>query len=311
LQALSQRRIEIERIVPDAVAATCGSHGAMTSGAIFDDRWMRALAVTTDGALLSATLPRSEGNLDHLLARARARLEASGATVEPLALALDLRKVDSERVASVEEHVGETTIYRGRRAVELLAAAAIGSSIDLRTGALVSNRRRERSHRLAAHCLGAAATILVVATIGFSLRGKAFERHLSGVHARQLETYQTIDSGASTLPMGASLRLASERVRLEGLTRGAQDDTASSDGSSALELLREIAASLPTDAPIMLTSARLEAGQFVLRGQTSEHRQAERIAEAIGKVADLEVKPPRTTRLAEGGVEFSLTAEVR
>ncbi len=58
----------------------------------------------------------------------------------------------------------------------------------------------------------------------------------------------------------------------------------------------------------MLLEARVDDKQLSLRGQTAEHRDAERIAETIGQVPQLAVRPPRTTRLREGGVEFSVIA---
>jgi hypothetical protein len=73
-------------------------------------------------------------------------------------------------------------------------------------------------------------------------------------------------------------------------------------------MLRQLAAALPSDVRIMLTDARVDESQLVLRGQTVEHRDAERIAEALAAVPGLEARPPRTTRLKSGGVEFSITA---
>ena len=58
----------------------------------------------------------------------------------------------------------------------------------------------------------------------------------------------------------------------------------------------------------MLDEVRLDEHQVTLRGKTASHRDAERVFEAMGKVSRLQVRPPRTTRLRSGGVEFWIVA---
>ena len=51
-----------------------------------------------------------------------------------------------------------------------------------------------------------------------------------------------------------------------------------------LTTLRNVVANLPSDVRLMLLEARLDERQLTLRGQTAQHRDAERITEAVNRV---------------------------
>ena len=134
---------------------------------------------------------------------------------------------------------------------------------------------------------------------------RALREHLAAVDTARLAVYRQVFD-AKALPPGAALRLASERVRLQGLTQSGATTPVHSE--SPVDVFREFVAALPEDVRVMLLDARLDQRQLTLRGQTAGHRDAERIVEALNRVPGVIARPPRTTRLKTGGVEFSIIA---
>ncbi len=116
--------------------------------------------------------------------------------------------------------------------------------------------------------------------------------------------------GTKKAPVGAAARVASKRIQLVGLTQSGRNENDGQELSDmpALDALRDVVAALPEDVRIKLLKTRIETRQLTLRGQTARHRDAERIAEAVGSVQGLTSRPPRTSRLKSGGVEFSIVA---
>lgn len=141
------------------------------------------------------------------------------------------------------------------------------------------------------------------------------DRHLALLHQQQVEVYQTTMPG-STVRANFALQLASERRRMDAVTRG---DTQSSDGdtlarrrcSAALDALRDFVAKVPDDVRLLVQDVNLDEQQFAIRGLTTDHRDAERLTEAVNKLTDWVATTPRTSRVREGGVEFTIRAHRR
>lgn len=108
------------------------------------------------------------------------------------------------------------------------------------------------------------------------------------------------------VPTGVALRFSSERRRLEGLTLTGGNQVI--ERTDALETLRIVVAALPADLRLDLQEIRIEGRDVIVRGRTRDHRQAERLAAALGATAALEADPPRTDRHRDGGVQFYLHA---
>jgi len=188
-----------------------------------------------------------------------------------------------------------------------LAAAHGKRRIDLRTGALAGSASRLGITRLTHHCLMLLIICLTIAAAGAHLYRRALQAHAAAIDQARHDAYRIV-LAAEELPAGAALRLASERIRLEGLTHSGADSETLRLSEGPLETLRQIVAELPEDVRIMLDEVRLDQQQVTLRGKTASHRNAERIAESMGNVPRLQVRPPRTTRLESGGVEFWIVA---
>lgn len=201
----------------------------------------------------------------------------------------------------------QASFVSGEGAVEIIAQCACLSSNagDLRTGALASPGRWNAVIRLARHCTLLFAACLAIAVVGLHTRLRATDVQLQQVLAEQSEVYGQIFAQQSA-PPGAAMRLASERIRMEALTR--KQSIKTDTQGAPLDVLREFVVQLPNDVRITLQEARIDDKQMALRGLTAEHRDAERIAESLHKLPGVDVRPPRTRRLDTGGVEFSIAA---
>lgn len=216
---------------------------------------------------------------------------------------------DEWKAIALDESNFETSSSAERPADEILLAAADTSQLDLRVGDLASDHRYALLFRQLTRCAVLAAMLFVF----FIVRELLASRHLRG----ELDQLKTLQARVFTevfpgrpAPSAPALILASERKRLAGLTQSQTDAPANKekDEEPALLLseLKAFVASLPEDLRIQLNEANLDGQQISLRGRTTDHREAERIAEALRQVPRIECGQPRTSRLPDGGVEFSV-----
>jgi hypothetical protein len=318
VEGLEQRGVGVDRITVDTVAA---ARGVITpqggSVVILDARWGRFLgrgrgkdseaSVGVFGRKGQVATSHASGLSSQLATDPNAENESDGWT--SLELVPELNHAAGTEEASTKSRP-ERRRKVGEEAIDaIVVGACSGQGLNLRMGALAPGREVEEVSRLAVQVLSLALLLLVILIGGMQLHLRAIHRNLAQVDQQRLAVYQEVFHG-DRLPPEAALRLASERVRLEGLTRRTTDTpTPLKPGlPSPLDVLRQFAAAIPSDVRIMLTDARVDESQLVLRGQTVEHRDAERIAEALAAAPGLEARPPRTTRLKSGGVEFSITA---
>jgi type II secretory pathway component PulL len=194
----------------------------------------------------------------------------------------------------------------------LLSTARHPEQLDLRTGPLAAPNRFDAVLRRASRCALLLALLLVALIADAHWQRADCRRLLADVRQQQSRLYQEMLPNRP-VPLGPAMRLASERKRLEALTKPARPSPNPTDERTALRLelledLRDFVARLPGDVRIRLLELTLDAEQLTLRGQTADHRDAERIAEAVSTVEEFSVRPPRTSRLKSGAVEFAIHA---
>lgn len=107
-----------------------------------------------------------------------------------------------------------------------------------------------------------------------------------------------------------AMHLASERRRLAALSgsTGAVRAEESSPVTRAgpINDLRQFVAHLPSEVRVLVLEVNIDEQQIALRGLTADHRDAERISEAVRAIADCSPTPPRTSRERDGGIEFNI-----
>lgn len=168
---------------------------------------------------------------------------------------------------------------------------------------LGQKERRERAWRRTAQ-LGLAASLLLM--MGLIYRSMQIQQRIDEISAWENRAWRAVFPGQA-LPGSVALRVASERKRLEALTAPRKKDKSRPD---ALRLLCDVVAALPVDARIDLQELRIENADVIVRGRTTDHAQAERIAKAVDALPALDCDPVRTDRSRDAGVQFFLHAKI-
>ncbi|MBZ0325361.1 MAG: hypothetical protein K8F57_04120 [Alphaproteobacteria bacterium] len=304
LSALEHEGVAVAHGFIDAVALGLRATKPEMTTAILDQRWMRGFTLEDN---LPAPFLIGFGEEPPLLNR---EVRRQGPVKEEAWTILDLRTMaptpesgrESDESGAAMTHIeSDESNAAMKRVADAVSRLEEG---DLRVGALASRGRGSQVERRAQLALVSAILLLIGVLAGLHVRSRTLNEQRVALEAAQRNVYATVFP-VETLPAGAALRLASERKRLEGLTRQGSK-TPGSPADAPLDALRAWVAELPADVRIFLETVRLDENQLALRGKTAEHRDAERIVEALSKVEGVEARPPRTTRLNEGGVEFSI-----
>lgn len=208
-------------------------------------------------------------------------------------------------------HIVDTSQPAHREGLILATAHNTGIVPNLARGALAPRRRLERTDRLLL-VLGAAAALLLGSVLGAqALEHRRYSAALHQVQSQQRQLYREVFP-SGTVPISPALLVASQRKRLEGITLQdrKQIDPAPADPLRPLTLLRGLAEGLAEDVRIKLVEISVDKHHISLRGQTLHHRDAERIVEAVQRIEGVTARPPGTSRLDNGTVEFSIRATV-
>lgn len=231
------------------------------------------------------------------------------------------------RVASFAESVANihvlTSSWTDREQAAALAGAKILAGktspwIDLRRDALAPADAIEAFRQPLTRLAYAALLLLVSVIVVTQYRGGQYEA-LASEHSRsQAEVFKKALPN-QRLPASVRARLQSEHQRLSELSGEVTSASASSRGAvgngavptSALESLHTIIAGLPAHIRFRILDLSIEPGLIRMDGQAQSHVDAEQIAVSLERTGKLDIEPPRTQALAEGGVQFIFTARPR
>lgn len=154
----------------------------------------------------------------------------------------------------------------------------------------------------------AVLSLLLLLAGGLELRRTRLLAELQTVATWERQQFAAVFPN-EPVPAGVALRLGSERRRLEGLTTPTLG-TPGAEGD-ALELLRLLVRSIPGDLRLTLQEIRIDGNDVTLRGLTRDPGQAERLVQSLGPACGLQMNPPRTDRVREGGTQFLAQASRR
>ncbi len=317
LSALAERGVAVERLAVDAVTAADAFHSSRKAPGviILDARWAR-MAVGLHGEETSAAFafalnsgqPISETISEHL--GRRFPESTPGAGDWPI-LHLSGSSSGTAPPSTVGDRANQDHHIQADEGLDAMACALASSPsrLDLRVGPLAAAGRWDPTARLARQCMVCILALTLVWTGGMYLCQRSLLQDLTVVNQARSNVYTRVFD-TDRLPPGAAMHIASERIRLEGLTLTSAESVPPTGEAtpSAVRTLRNVVAALPEDVRVMLLTARIDGTQMNLHGQTAEHRDAERIVEAINTVSGFSARPPRTSRLRTGGVEFSILA---
>ena len=323
IRQLNQAGVHVEHIYADSFVATANgaSSDVEVSGTLAVDRRHVGISLKSRGdrqpsIVRSLLLPDENG----LAAAVDQTEEAADLHADHWTL-YDLRPtvgVDAPlSLDNPQSEIRNPEIERLERqdAVDALQVLAVQHETDLPnlcTGSLAPASRWVHTMRLAARCVALLALLALVAvawTADLYRQQTHYTTANHQVRTQQVELFQEALPDR-TVPANPALRLTSERIRLEGLTRtggayGTQQPD-EQDRYAAIDTLRHFVAGLPQDVRVLLLDWSIDGSRLSIRGQTADHRDAERITEVVNAIPGLSAGPPRTSRLSAGGVEFTI-----
>jgi hypothetical protein len=315
LARLAEASVDVNHVYSDACAAVAGlqEHDNARAGVVVVDRSRTAWGITGPngrcGSVIRSTLRPGDTGLGGDLPLPATALDGS-----PIVwTALDLRPdACMEGAPATDGQVRERLAQaEATRRLHLSAAAQTGRIPNLCRAALAPAGRWHNVLRTAVWCVALLFLLLMILTFDLYMQRQEFDRASMALRARQAEVFREALPGRS-VPPDPALRLASERVRAEGLAGNSQSETightASSDRYAALASLREFVGNLPSDVRVLLLDWNSDHSQLSVRGRTADHRDAERISECVNRVPNFTARPPHTSRLDSGGVEFTIRA---
>ena len=312
LDRLGEGGVCVERLYVDSFVAAAGQRPTdQACGTLVLDRGRLALSITTPGSLQPEVVRSALCSEASQVAEV-VELTKTVASVQPSRWRLfDLR---SDGAASLPDLSGPAEHLRRPEAAARLQLAGVEHARDLPdlcNAALAPAGGWHRTCHLAARCVMLATLLLFLWSGDLYRQSRAYRDASRLLRAREVRLFkETLPD--SRVPASPALRLASERIRLEGLTRAASRSSAeagpSEDRHAAIDALRHFVAALPQDVRVGLQDWSIDRSQLSIRGQTADHRDAERITEAVNAIPGQTARPPRTSRLKGGGVAFTIRA---
>jgi hypothetical protein len=198
--------------------------------------------------------------------------------------------------------------------IESLARAASSGDppLDLRHDKLCYSGRWAALSRTATRC-GVALAILL-STLGVTLHvgAEGLEREREALLEMQRQTFQGVHPG-QPVPPGVALRLRSECIKLEGLTKGNAGGQANirQPGAEPLERLCRTVGEIPPHMKLFVTELLVDETSLRMDGQTTAHNVAGSLVQAFNRLPDLDVDPPRTKLRKDKTVDFRIHARKR
>lgn len=199
-----------------------------------------------------------------------------------------------------------TVIHAAVRLGDHILRGRTAPWLNLRRGILGGDDPLHHLRRPLNAVLAAAAILLLTLTVGLSWRTWSYWRQAGAYEAAQQQVFLDLYPGRPT-PLNIRPYLDSEQRRLAALAGGSDQMP---KRRSALITLHEALRRLPTDLRYRLLELRATPEKFDLDGQARTHSDADSLAAALRAQQGFTVEPPRTERLREQGVAFTLHAQL-
>jgi type II secretion system protein L len=198
----------------------------------------------------------------------------------------------------------DDAIVAAARSAKVLLDGRPAGWVDFRRDGLAAGNPWGRLGGLLRPAAVLGCVLLTVLTVSFLWRAGRFEAVAETHEQKQTVEFRKLyPTGA--VPPNVKSRLQSERRRLAarsgtGMILPTQ--------SSALDALRAVTTNLPRTMRLRIIEIRIEPTGVFMEGQTRSFSDAEAVSQAVQR-GGFEVEPPRTEKLAAGGVSFSLFAK--
>ncbi len=183
---------------------------------------------------------------------------------------------------------------------------------DFRHGVLANKKRWATVSSIAKRCAACLALFLIVQGIQIRSIRQVYAVNASHLRAESQQVYSGLFPG-SIVPPSVAMRLRSERIKLEGMTKSDQIPSSNerSSGLHILDIFGSIAETLPSDIKIFVNKLVIDDAMLTISGQTTDHAAAGIIAQALHKMPGIQIDPPSTKMRSDKTVEFRIRASLQ
>lgn len=219
-------------------------------------------------------------------------------------------EADSNEVSDMLQSAGATTtMYSSDGSIDLLmeAAAAAPESLNLRRGALRFAGRWDKVLQQATRCAVCIAVLIASITLTGFVTAHRLSRGVEGMRPIKSELYQQVFP-KTTMPPGAALRVRSERIKLQALTRQGGVSVAPFNKApmDPLAGLHDIAAVIPKDLRLFVTELVVDEDGATMAGRTIAHSAVGDLVQALNTISGMQFDPPRTKLRPDKTVDFTI-----
>lgn len=200
-------------------------------------------------------------------------------------------------------------------AAQRILEGAITPLINLRRDALAATDTLRHIRKPLTFAV-AGIIFTLVAAIGLSLwKAHQYNAHTEQILIQEQSVYRKAMPN-SRIPLSIQSRLAAEERRLANLsgTPGAPDGsstrTAIPKQKPIIRAFATALASLPINVRLRILRVRIDNRRFDIEGECRSHSDAATIASALRNTKILQVESPRTRRLRDKGVSFTVTGSL-
>lgn len=306
--ALQVRGIAVEWICPAALLALQNHGPALRDESpdalVWGCREHLEVFVFSEG-LLEAwhTVPTDADDLLLCLRVARARRGAD-------LLRVATCDVDRETLVRIDEEPHLTRVRADEKPLLQEALAAAASSLDGRVSPPINLRREAladpdvfRPYRALLVAATVAALLLLACSAGAMLwRADRYERSAADLRTQQESLFHELFP-SQAVPASIRSRLASE---VQQLSRSGGEMPGGLPATSALVMLKDTLAGLPTTARYRVDEIRLADGQLRLEGQAGSHSDINQIVDSLRQHSGLSIEPLRVEQLASQWVAYTV-----
>ena len=150
----------------------------------------------------------------------------------------------------------------------------------------------------------AAAVVLWVCLTGAMwARARGYQAIAAQHESQQAALYEELFPGQAP-PLNVKSRLNSEHRRLAGVRKG--DRSTLPAPASVLPLLHGVLKGMPTNTRYTVLELQLDENSLYIEGQVNSHGNADTIATAVKQHTGWDIQPPRTEKLGDGGIAFTV-----
>lgn len=178
--------------------------------------------------------------------------------------------------------------------------------IELRRGPLLLAERSSKNQQMGEWLLVSVMVLMICVGAAFLLKAQQAGMQREAVFEQQKTVFREVLPDQK-MQQAVRSRLESELKRLKGLKGDGEDVPQTVD---AALLLNRMLQALPEDLRFRILEVRIEDGGLNLVGEVRDHSDADTIAAALRK-SGVTVTSPQTYRLAERGVGFRISAELK